>query len=238
MTPRSTRVCVACGATGPRVELNHVAARANDRSIVLPFCKPCHDVFTDWQWRLGILRRETMEPRAAHSESERAWALAVGLALTGLMAGPQAQGPYWVGLARAAGNFEKIRGEQEGSHEPWGPKPARARAMPPLPLPRRGASDPRAVLLAVLQAGDQLMTDNPDWPEAKVQIGELALHVSELATVPSEWGPAVDLLVESLSNLSSASGPADVDSDRAQREATLVAIRNVFQSGRQKPTGE
>lgn len=219
--------CVVCGAAGPRIELNHVAARANDRTLVLPLCVPCHAVFTDWQWRLGILRRESLEARATHSELERAWALLEGFALLGYMGAPTEQEAAWVLLGRAAGTFHKIREEQAGRHERWGPKPARARDTQRRPPAPRGAGDPQAVLEAALQSGDRWLASDPDWPEFKRHVATLAAGAAHLERVPSAWHPAIDLLVGTLGDLGAASGSNHLDASRAQRGATLVALRNL-----------
>jgi len=219
--------CVVCG-TASAIESNHLAARANDRALVVPMCKACHDLFTDWQWALGILRRESLEDRAAHSEGERAWALFEGFALIALMAGPVAHRPFWLDLARAAGVFYKIREEEAGREDRWGPRPSRGRVSRGSVPERRWTRDPALLLGTVLLAGDRWLSDDPAWPALRKAIAGLGEGAAGMTEVPIQWRPAVDGLVQTLAQLAHASGPDELDADRARREATLVAIRSLF----------
>lgn len=227
MSSVAERRCTVCGDSTRRIESNHVAARANDRTLLLPMCKSCHGVFTDWQWRLGILKRESLRARTDHSEHERVWALFEGLALTALMAGPGDHNIPWIRLARAAGSFYKIREEQEDRDERWGPKPAHAREARDRPA-RRGDGNPRALLAVVLDAGDKLQGDDAAWLMLKSQIVEVTSAFSGLEAVPLEWQDAVDMLLCELRDLGAASGPDELATTRAQREATLLAIQHIL----------
>lgn len=225
MTRVGPRRCVVCGTASGRIESNHLAARANDRALVLPWCAACHAEFTDWQWQLGILRRESIAARGRHSESERFWALCEGFAVLALMASPEEQERWWVAFARAAGTFEKIRDEQSGRDDAWGPKPAMARpARGRLPT-RRSHGDPQAVLAAVVQAGDTWLAADPSWSKVRQVLTLIAAGSEHL---PSEWQPVVEQLENTLRNIGSANGPRDLESDREQRGATLDAIRSLF----------
>ena len=236
MSRGRTRRCVVCGAEGGRLESNHVAARANDREIVVAMCASCHAVFTDWQWRLGILRRESVEDRARHTEQERFWALCEGFVLLALMGGPKQHGAAWVALGRAAGTAQKIIEEQARGARSWGPRPARVRPGRPRLPTLRGNGDPREVLEAVLRSADTWLAADPSWPTVRRGMVSLANVPIE---VPGDWGPVVEQLSATLDALAAAQGVSDLASGAPARRATLLAIRellaSVATSGRSTP---
>jgi hypothetical protein len=230
MSGIEARRCAVCGTAAGRLEQHHLAARSNDPALLVTSCRPCHDVFTDWQWALGILRRESLEARAQHSDLERAWALFEGLALTVMMAAPIEHQPAWVLLGRAAGTFYKIREEQQGTDARWGPKPARTRSRRCWP-DRRGHGDPAAVLGAILESGDRLLADDPDWQELRGHLLTRAEMAVSLSSTPTTWHPAVSMLETTLGSLAEANGPDDLESSRTDRERTLLAIADVLVRG-------
>lgn len=136
MTGFATRGCIVCGTTSG-LEQNHLAARANEATLTVPMCKVCHRVFTDWQWRLGILRNETAEERAGHDDIERAWALLEGFVLTACLGRPAAESGTAVTLGRAAGTLLSAVARAIGDDPRWGPKPGmRKGSGEPAPGPR------------------------------------------------------------------------------------------------------
>jgi len=226
MSRRSPGPCVVCGAT-TRIERNHVAARANDRSLRVPLCKGCHDVFTDWQWALGVLRRESLDERRSHGAREGLWALCQGFALLALLGGPPGHAEAWVTLARAAGTALRIREEGAGLVPRWGPRPARGRRSRSLPV-ATGSGDPRRILVGLSEALPRWLADDPAGPTVQANVLALVGTSQPSEEVPSEWHPAVEMLTETLRSLAAASGPAELDAAREGGERTLVAIRDVL----------
>jgi hypothetical protein len=179
MTRAHRSPCVVCGST-VRIEQNHLAARANDRDLKVPMCEPCHRVFTDWQWRLGVLRHETPAQRAAHDGLERAWALVQGFVLTLCLGPPGLDALPAVALGRAAGTMVRLVAEAVGDGPRWGPKPSMRRGTDePFPEPR-GAMG----LVDLLQLGAAVAARlEPDEP-GLVGIGANAeVIVAKLASV-------------------------------------------------------
>ncbi|HLX34545.1 MAG TPA: hypothetical protein VKR30_04810 [Candidatus Limnocylindrales bacterium] len=133
MKPADRPRCLVCGSTA-NIQRNHVAARANHRTLTFPMCPPCHAAFTDWQWRLGMLRHETPAERSAHDELERAWALVEGFVVTVALGSEPGQSAAAVALGRAAGIVLAVGAEATDGPPRWGPKPAR-RKGPAEPAP-------------------------------------------------------------------------------------------------------
>ena len=220
------RRCAVCGTAAGRLEQHHLAARANDPALLVTICRPCHDVSTDWQLALGILRRESLDERAKHSDLERRWAVFQGLALAMLMAVPEDHAPAWVRFSRAAGTFHKVREEQAAQDARWGPKPARTPSGRPRPT-RRGRADPSCVLSLILEAGDKLLSDDPNWPRLRANVVTMASTAAQEET-PASWYPAIELLEVTLDDLVELKGSDDLEGSRTDRERTLQAIADVL----------
>jgi len=203
--------CVACGSLAD-VQRNHLAARANAADIVFPFCRACHDSFTHWQWRLGILRREPPDQRRQHSELERAWALAEGYVLTACLGGADPETA--VALGRAAGTLLTAVAIAADQPTPWGPRPAQRRgSAESLPVARGGMhldeivrvavtvcmglgdDDPR---LAAIAAGSEAIAH---WATALDATGNFARS--------ARFDRIADWVVEVLRALGSVAGPND-----------------------------
>jgi hypothetical protein len=197
-------------------------------------CRSCHATFTDWQWRLGILRQESLDARTSHGQREQAWAHIQGLAIIGLMADPNASRRPWIALARAAGTFYKIGEERDGGGERWGPRPALARASSAQPATVPGTADPSAVLQALFEVGHRFLMDDPLWPQFRQAIAALASRADSLAAVPHEVQDSAQRLSATLDDLVMANGPADLDAGREARAATLQALRSIGVPERQK----
>lgn len=66
--------CLTCGVFD-HVEAHHVAGRHNHAALVVPVCRPCHLILTNWQYASGIELHEDAERTSLDQQR----ALVVGL---------------------------------------------------------------------------------------------------------------------------------------------------------------
>jgi len=212
------------------VALHHIATRANDRKLVIPLCERCHGIVTDWQWALGILRREPIDLRGGHGDSERAWAGIEGLVLISLVGGPIEPQRAFAALGRAAGVYYKLRDEAVGLRAPWGPRPARGRVARDHQRWDGAVGDGVAALQAALEFGSEHLAGEPRFAALRARIEELVRRAEDPRELPGV-ADAVAMLRATLEAIAGAATVADLGANWAAREVTLSAIEEVLNVG-------
>jgi hypothetical protein len=200
--------CVTCAQPGP-TEQHHLAARSNDRALIVPLCVPCHRTITDWQWRLGVLRRETLEQRDHHGAPERAWALVEGFVILALTSANDEGSDGALALGRAAGSMMSMVVDVLETEQRWGPKPARRRGTAaPRPAPR-GVADPVRLVSMGL--------------DVNARLGEVAPQLARFA----EAVPLASRWFEGLETYEGLAGADELKRHTDTMNATLWALANV-----------